>query len=347
MNVALVHRRYTEHGGTERFLVGLARYLRGQGHMVHVYCNEVRDDLRSEPGLTFHHLPMLRRGAIAKVLSLWWSSARAARGGHDVVVALGRTRGHDLYRAGGGAHAAYLEACRPVWWLDPSAWLERWVDRDTVRSARRVLAPSASSAADLARCYEVSRDAIAVVHNGVDSERFRPDAARRAEVRAALDVDGPVLIFVGTGFVRKGLAAAIAVARRLELPLMVVGRDARLDRWRRRHPEVHFLGPRQDPERFLVAADVLILPTRYEPYGNVCLEAMAAGVVPVTTPHNGVSEVFPVDGLTGRTVDELVAATERALAGGDALKRRCRVAAEGLPRQAAYAGLEALLEELA
>ena len=347
MNVALVHRRYTEHGGTERFLVGLARYLREQGHMVHVYCNEVRDDLRDEPGVAFHHLPMVKLGQVAKVVSLWWSSIRAARGGHDVVVALGRTRGHALYRAGGGAHAAYLEACRPMWWLGPLNWIERWIDRSTVRSARRVLSPSGAAASDLARCYDVDRERIAVVHNGVDSARFRPDPARRAELRAELGVDGPLLAFVGTGFERKGLAEAIEVARTLELPIFVVGRDRHLERWRRRYPEVRFLGPQAEPQRFLVAADVMLLPTRYEPYGNVCLEAMACGVVPVTTPWNGVSEVFPLPGLTGATLDELVAATRLALEGGDDLKRRCREAAEGLPREAAYAGLEALLVELA
>ncbi len=349
MDVALIHRRFTEHGGTERFLVGLARFLRRRGHMVHVYCNEIRSDLRSEPGITFHHLPMIRFGAIAKVASLYWSSARAARGGHDVVAAFGRTRGHRLYRAGGGAHAAYQIACRPRWWLSPAQWLERWVDRRASTSARRIISPSAMAARDLTGCYGVAPERIRVVPNGVDADRFRPDPEIRAAARRELGLapDAPALAFLGTGFARKGLADAIAVAREMGLPLFVMGRDAGLARWKRRNPEVHFLGAVQDPERWLPAADVLLLPTRYEPYGNVCLEAMACGVVPVTTRRNGVIEIFPVEGLVGDTVPELQAAVQRALDGGHALKQRCREVAVALTRESAYAQIESALVALA
>ncbi len=348
MDIALVHRRFTEHGGTERFLVGLARYLRDRGHMIHIYCNEVREDLRGEPGLRFHHLPMVKLGMSAKVASLYWSSGRAARGGHDVVMGFGRTRGHDLFRCGGGAHAAYLAACRPRWRLDPTAWLERACDRRAVLGARAVISPSRRAAGDLIAYYGLAPERVRVLHNGVDSERFRPDPQRRRAARAALGLgDGPLLAFFGTGFARKGLPVAAEVARSLSLPLFVIGADAGLARWERRYPELHFLGGRDDPERWLVAADVMLLPTRYEPYGNACLEAMACGVVPVTTRVNGVAEVFPVDWLVGDTAEELAAATARAIAAGEELRRRCREAAVALPRGRAYAGIEARLLELA
>ncbi len=328
--------------------MGLARYLRDRGHAIHVYCNEVRDDLAGEPGVTFHHLPMIKLGMIAKKASLYWSSERARRGGHDVVMGFGRTRGHDLFRCGGGAHAAYLEACRPLWWLDPAAWAERAFDRRAVLGAKAVISPSRSAADDLVRCYGLDPARVRVLHNGVDSERFRPDAQARAAARAELGLgEGPALAFFGTGFTRKGLADAVAVAERLGHPLFVIGRDAQLKRWRARYPAVRFLGGRPDPERWLVAADAMVLPTRYEPYGNVCLEAMACGVPPVTTPRNGVSEVFPVDWLTGNTVEELTEATRRALEAGQALRDRCRSAAVALPRGRVYAGIERALEEVA
>ena len=91
MNIALVHRRFTEHGGTERFLVGWARYLHARGHEVHVYCNESREDLQQETLWTLHHLPMLRWGLPMKVLSLYLSSKRARQGGHDCVMGFGRS----------------------------------------------------------------------------------------------------------------------------------------------------------------------------------------------------------------------------------------------------------------
>lgn len=347
MNVALVHRRFTEHGGTERFLVGLARFLIGRGHAVHVYCDEIRPDLRDEPGVTFHRIRVMRLGMTMKLLSLWWSSGRAARGGHDLVMGFGRTRGHTLWRAGGGAHAAYLERCRPWWRLDPTAWVERALDQAAALGAARVITPSGMAARDLERHYGLPAERARVVHNGVDAARFRPDPELRAQLRAAWGLgDGPVLGFLGTGFARKGLAEAAAVAEGLGLPLVVIGHDSQLPRWRRALPRARFLGPSTAPERLLPGLDVLILPTRYEPYGNVCVEAMACGVAPVTTPHNGAVEVFPDPGLVGEGVEGLMAATRRAIDGGEALRAACRARALDLPRERAFAEIERNMLEL-
>ncbi|MEY3211545.1 MAG: hypothetical protein RIT28_2026, partial [Pseudomonadota bacterium] len=192
--------------------------------------------------------------------------------------------------------------------------------------------------------YGLDLDRVSVVPNGVDTERFRPDPQRRAQLRAEWGVgEGPVLGFLGTGFARKGLEEAAAVARGLGLPLVAIGHDSQLPRWRRRLPEVRFLGPSSAPERLLPGLDVLILPTRYEPYGNVCVEAMACGVVPVTTPFNGATEVFPVEGLVGEGVDGLIAATRRAIHGGEALRLACRERALGLPRERTFAEIERLM----
>ena len=56
MKIALVHRRFTTNGGTERYIVGLTRWLVAAGHEPVVLCNEVRDDLRTEPGVRFVHM---------------------------------------------------------------------------------------------------------------------------------------------------------------------------------------------------------------------------------------------------------------------------------------------------
>lgn len=347
MNLALVHRRFTEQGGTERFLVGLARFLLSAGHEVHVYAEERRPDLASLP-VVFHPLPRWPVGGLVRLLGLWWASGAAARGGHEVVMGFGRTRGHTLWRCGGGAHAAYLERCRPGWWLDPVAWVERALDRRAACSAAHIVSPSAQAAADLRRCYGVPPERVTVLHNGVDCARFRPDPARRAEARAALGLgDGPLLAYLGTGFARKGLADAAAVARVLGLPLFAMGGDAQLGRWRRRLPEVRFLGAVEAPERWLVAADALLLPTRYEPYGNAVVEAMACGVPPITTRCNGAAEVLPDPRLVGDTLEELTCATSWALGEGEALRSAVRRAAASLSPAAVYGQIEALLRQQA
>ena len=323
MKVALINRRYTTTGGAERFLVGLARYLRDAGHMVHVHCSEVRSDLRSEPGVVFEDLPLVRP---AKTASQWWRSRQVDA---DVVMSFGRGHGHDVVRCGGGAHAAWQTECRPAWMLDPSEWLERWLDRDTVRSAGVVITPSGMARDDLRRHYGVTAR---VIHNGVDTQLFQPGPG------------GEGLLFVGRGFLRKGLDVAIDVARRLKRPLTVVGEDARLGRWRQENPDVRFLGNVLDVESWYGRFDALLLPSLYEPYGNVCLEAMACGTPALTTSRNGVKEVLPGE-LVADGVDALVEATAQALAGGTELRARCRDIAVALPPQKAYQAVERVLVE--
>lgn len=337
MNVALVHRRFTTHGGTERYLVGFARWLVREGHGVSVLCNEVREDLRAEPGVSFQHLPMLRP---AKLLSLWYSARGAlARGRFDAVMGFGRTPGHQLFRAGGGSHVEALRRTHPLRrWLSPEDWVEMAMDRAAVRSARICIANSHLGARGLTRDYGASR--VEVVYNGVDLGRFQPDPVVGRQVRAQLGARGPVALFLGTGFWRKGLDVAIAA-----LPpgwtLWVAGKDKP---WRA-PDNVRFLGPWKDAERLLQGADVMILPTRYDPFANACLEALSCGVPALTTEDNGAAELLPESWMIAKDAAAFRDALLAAYEAGDSLRAACRRIAEAHPTHVSYARAFALLQE--
>jgi UDP-glucose:(heptosyl)LPS alpha-1,3-glucosyltransferase len=112
---------------------------------------------------------------------------------------------------------------------------------------------------------------------------------------------------VGSGFERKGLATAIEALPRLgDARLIVIGRgdEARYRALAERlgvGDRVRWLGLRRDVERWYAAADVLVLPARYEPFGNVHLEALASGLSVVTTSAAGGSEIVE-EGKTGAVV---------------------------------------------
>ena len=116
------------------------------------------------------------------------------------------------------------------------------------------------------------------------------------------------LLFAGSGFERKGLDVALRALRALgeSAALVVVGRGDP-DRYLALARElgvgdrVVWLGVRSDIERWYAAADVLVLPTRYEPFGNVHLEALASGLPVVTSRLAGGAEV--VDARCGAVVD--------------------------------------------
>jgi glycosyltransferase involved in cell wall biosynthesis len=164
-----------------------------------------------------------------------------------------------------------------------------------------------------------------VAPNGVDTDRFRPDAEARARVRDELGVPpGAVLaLFVGGDWKRKGLSVAIegvGIARRAgaDVRLCVVGpgdaaRYGELAARAGAGDAVRFAGRRSDTPRFYAAADVGVLPSRYEAFPLVALEALASGLPLVATPINGIEDLVE-DGEHGRLVAREPAAVGRALA---------------------------------
>ena len=80
--------------------------------------------------------------------------------------------------------------------------------------------------------------------------------------------------------------------------LLVVGKDnnvqkhVRLSRELGISDRVIFTGPQSDVKRFYASADIFVFPTLYEPFGNVCLEAMASGLPVITSRINGASEIM-------------------------------------------------------
>ncbi len=181
------------------------------------------------------------------------------------------------------------------------------------------MAISQAGLREMARLYGTPRDGATLVYNGVDLERFHPDTRARlgGEVRASLGLPSGawVVLFVGSGFERKGLGPLVEAMARIgdaRAWLAVAGkghaepyqRDAeRLGLGGR----VVWLGARPDVERLYAAADVVALPARYEPFGNVHLEALASGVPVLSSARAGGSELIRT-GDNGWVVGEVTPA---------------------------------------
>ena len=341
MRVALVHRSFSERGGCERFGLGFARYLAERQHEVDLWCVSA---VGAPAQARVRTLTTGGRGRIWKMLSLWRAARAIPTEDYDVVLGLGRTPGHQLYRAGGGCHRAWVE--RNGW--SAADLVEVQLDRTAVLSARLVVANSRMAAGELQSWYGLPGARLRIIHNGVDLTRFVPEA------REALPVPGPVVVFLANGFARKGLETALrALALSPGLHLAVVGSDPRSARYQRLAARLgvgdraFFLGPRPHPERWLASAAALILPTRYDPFANVTLEALAAGLPVISSGQNGAAEILPEPWMIIPDPDDAPAfasALERALH-EPALRSLCRATAESHPAETAFSRLLHVAEE--
>ncbi len=339
MNIALVLRSFSTQGGTERYASSLAPWLLGRGHEVHVYASEVDSNLVVD-GLHVHKIPVHR----PRVLSFLRATSAVRANGHDLVQGFGYTLGHDVYRAGGGVHAAWLEASGDTAYtklrgaVSPSEMLARYIDRRAMQEARIVICNSHLAAAQVRAHHGLEAARVRVIRNGVDCERFRPRPAVREKLRRRWGAKGRVVAFVGNGFRRKGLRVAGRAFARAADPtdrFLVVGRDAHAERFLRPlrrllGEQLITVGPVSDPEHYMAAADATVLPTLYDAAANTTLESLACGVPPVTTRRDGNAEINPDPGLVvedPQDVEEVAQALRRAL-GGSNWVERCRDVAE-------------------
>jgi UDP-glucose:(heptosyl)LPS alpha-1,3-glucosyltransferase len=304
MKVALVCRPFSFHGGVETATAGLLRALLAAGHEVELISTARQPDV---PGIPVRRVPVIRHPSVLRLLSFALAARRAARrGGYDIVQSHERGLSQDVYRAGEGSHRAYLEAMDRHAGLDPYhrlvCALERRIFR--LRSARHVVAISAGGKADIRARYDTNPDHLSVVYNGVDLERFHPDnrLRHRARTRAALGITARawMVLFVGSGFERKGLGPLLAAFAREadEDSRIVVAGKGNVPRYQALaarlgiDEQVTWTRPKPDVEKLYAAADVVALPALYEPFGNVHLEAMASGVPVLSSTGAGGSEII-------------------------------------------------------
>jgi UDP-glucose:(heptosyl)LPS alpha-1,3-glucosyltransferase len=339
VKILVICRRLVFHGGVERATAGFLAGLVEHGDRVHLLSPGPDPSLR---GVTHHALVLPPAPPPLRPLA-WVAAVRLMRGrGWDVVQSHERTLGQDVYRAGEGCHRAWLAARgRRGRGLYNAVVLA--LERRVLTRTPRVVAIAHAGKKEIETLYAVPPARVRVVYNGVDLDRFHPSRRRtdRAAARAEAGVapEAWTLLFVGSGFERKGLATAIDALASLpaDARLVVVGKgDVTSYRERARRlgvdDRVVWLGARPDVERWYAAADVVVLPTLYEPFGNVHLEALASGTPIVTTTSAGGAEV--VDVACGAVVPpsdavalaEAVGALRRRPA--DLVASACRAAAE-------------------
>jgi UDP-glucose:(heptosyl)LPS alpha-1,3-glucosyltransferase len=177
---------------------------------------------------------------------------------------------------------------------------------------RKIVVVGSRLLAELERWHGVSGDRVVHIPNGVDVERFHPGRRDvRQQVLADLGIYGGsrVILFAGHEFERKGLDLAVRALARMETPavLLVVGDD---DPSRFRAlaaslgigDRVLFAGRREDMPDLYGVADAFLLPSRYESFALVCIEALATGV-PVVAPRIGGVEDYVVDSVNGFLVE--------------------------------------------
>ncbi len=313
MKIALAHKRLDLDGGTERDLYRTAEGLRDLGHEVHLFCGEF--GVSPPEGTHAHRIRCLHLGRTAGLLRFAFAAPKVIQLQRcDVVVGFGRMVQQDILRSGGGTHKVFLQKMKQGEGMARRLWhrislyhrsvlgIERLQFRRS--NYRRVLAVSSEVKREIMVTYGVPEEKISVIYNGVDHDHFHPrhrnEARERIRRQWRIPKDAPLVLFVGSGFKRKGLDRLIRIwgsPLLAEVYLLVVGEDAQRNRyasWAKSQAEgrILFAGRQNNIESYYGAADLLALPAFQEAFGNVVLEALASGLPVLVSQAVGAAEVL-------------------------------------------------------
>ena len=326
MKIALSFPGCHRRGGVERVMVECANFLAARGHDVSVIAADF------DPAVLAAGIEKILVDANSRVPL--FRLRRFAR--RTPAVLNGMNPPADVHAAFGvisppggvfwvpSVHKAWIEISqrergftgRAKQWVNPiHPYLlarEKWYFQG--RRYARLIALTEQVRADLMRFYNVPSADIDILPNGYNPEEFNIErrGAERMKVRAELGYADPdrVIIFVANELERKGFGPLIrAMAQLLDdsLRLLVVGRvtpggyAAEMERLGLAD-RVKFIGPSSDVGRYYAASDVFALPTTYEAWGLVIVEAMACGL-PVLTSRLAGAAITVQEGRTGELLD--------------------------------------------
>ena len=207
----------------------------------------------------------------------------------------------DIYRAGDGVHKKFLtiEKKSKFNLLHPTYL---FLERRCFKNAKYIIANSSMVKNQIIDNYNINPNKIEVIYNGIEIKQtnFNKSFSKLSK-EFEIKSNQSILLFVGSGFKRKGVSEFLEIFSRLKtknIRAFIIGKDnftqyyQNLAKKLNINDQVIFTGARVDVDDFYTISDIFLFPTHYDPFSNVVLEAMNFENVVFTSENNGASEIL-------------------------------------------------------
>jgi len=313
MHIAIIRRKFNPFGGAERFILRTIEGLKNS-HIDISVISETWQTPENQQSTEFSNqiinVPVIGNSRSSQLKSFQKSVNNILKTHHfDLIQSHERLLGADIYRLGDGIHAAWVDRLSKY-----KPWYQRlWLKIDPFH--RHIIATEKKMAEDknltfiansplvkseLMDWYNVPEQQITVIENGINTQEFLPStplAKMTAISNLKISNTRPLVLFVGSGFERKGAFHLVnAMALLPNFQAMIVGHDKQLKKLKRLvealnlEDRVHIVGPQYDVKPYLQAADIFCLPSIYDSLPNALLEALCSGLPVVISDGIGIAD---------------------------------------------------------
>jgi UDP-glucose:(heptosyl)LPS alpha-1,3-glucosyltransferase len=307
MKIAIPIANYGKAGGIERYIWEMSHKL-AQNNEVHIFANKWKEPESKD--IILHKVFMIERPYFLSVASFaLFSTYLLKKGRFEIIYNHGGSLKQDLFVAH-SCHKAWttmkkqsglLEILRYI--LNPFHHITLAMEgyRYKKGNYKKVIAVSNIVKNEIIEFYHLPSEDIETIYSGVNLEEFALSKKEtyRKEIREAYNIkeEEILLLFVGNEFRRKGLEFIVSALPKVQgnVKLLVVGKG-NSKRFCKR--DVIFAQHSNKVEKFFLASDIFILPTKMDAFGLVVLEAMASGLPVIISNQAGASEIIK-DGEDG------------------------------------------------
>ena len=239
--IAILIENFDKKGGSERRTYELVKQLIKRGHNITVFANSWSNIPTFEgEGINFVKVPMTRWPFrfMAPLTYAFFADKAVKKEDFDIIHSQTRTYYQDVATLGGGCHRAWIDEGSSFKLLDPFHRAVLSIEKKQFQNGnyKRIIVNSKLSKNGILKFYPVPEERIKVIYNGVDTKRFNPinKEKYRTEIRKKhnLSDNDFVILYVGSGFKRKGVSYLIEAVARLgndyinknSIRLLIVGR---------------------------------------------------------------------------------------------------------------------------
>jgi len=308
MRVATVIPKYGLVGGAEGFAYEITeRLAKRDDFEIHVFANKWR---QGASPITFHKVPYLPFPRFMRPINFaYLSNRRIHPRDYDLIHSHDRIFQMDLLTMHGIPHKAWMREARAkrLSLFDRSM---TWVEKKALSKSRlpMILPVSNLVKDELLKIYDIPESRIQVIHPGVSIDRFRAldQESCRYEIRQryGLSARDVVVLFVGMNFeikrldlVIQGVAEVVRKDSRFsKLKLLIAGKGnttkyLALARDLGIANRVAFVGVTHEVEKYYLASDIFVMPSRFDTFGLAVLEAMIAELPVIITQRVGARDL--------------------------------------------------------